>query len=202
MKHRTKILSGCMLAMTLTLVAGCGKSVVASTQTKDENIAENVQESESISGKLRTGLSVQTSISDSYDASQNADGNVQVDVTFVSVTVDENDVILSCAIDGLQVNVAVNDMGELMTDPDTVFESKNALGRDYGMHKASAIGKEWNEQAEAMAAYAVGKTVNELKNISVNEKGVPDEAELTASVTIYAGNFMSGIEAAVNQAKK
>ena len=33
------------------------------------------------------------------------------------------------------------------------FPSKNELGGGYGMGKASSIGKEWNEQAAALADY-------------------------------------------------
>lgn len=201
MKGKKRILIGWMLTMTTIFTVGCGKSVVASTQTKTEAIVENAQESAAASGSLRTGLSVQTSISGSSHATAEADGNVQVDVTLVSVTVDDFDVIQSCAIDGLQVNVSVNALGEVMTDLETIFESKNRLGEAYGMSKISSIGKEWNEQAAAMAEYAVGKTVSELKTMAVNEKGAPDEAELSSSVTIYVGGFIQGIEDAVNLAK-
>jgi hypothetical protein len=37
------------------------------------------------------------------------------------------------------------------------------LGDGYGMRSASKIGKEWNEQANAFAAYVIGKTVDEVK---------------------------------------
>jgi hypothetical protein len=68
------------------------------------------------------------------------------------------------------------------------------------MRKASSIQKEWNEQAAAFAAYAVGKTVDELKGIAVNEKGAATDADLAASVTLAVGDFVGGIEAAVNNA--
>lgn len=202
MKRKTRILSGCIVVMTAMLVTGCGKRVIASTQTSAETKEEMTQEMVTATGGLRTGLSVQTSISGSSSATADADGNVQVDVTLVSVTVDDLDVIQSCAIDGLQVNVSVNGEGQLTTNLETVFESKNALGKDYGMHQISSIGKEWNEQAAAMAEYAVGKTVSELKTMAVNESGAPDEADLTASVTIRVADFITGIEDAVNKAQK
>ena len=49
------------------------------------------------------------------------------------------------------------------------------------MGKSSSIGKEWNEQAAAMAEYAVGKTVEELKGVAVNADGQATDADLAAA---------------------
>ena len=68
------------------------------------------------------------------------------------------------------------------------------------MKKASKIGKEWNEQAAAFAAYCVGKTVDQVKGVAVNEKGVPTDADLAASVSLSVNNFVAGVEAAVKNA--
>ena len=79
--------------------------------------------------------------------------------------------------------------------------TKNELGTNYGMGKISPIGKEWNEQAAALANYAVGKTVDELKNGALNESGKAKDADLATSATIYLGGYVSGIEAAVANAQ-
>lgn len=200
MKLNKMILTGLAVGMTLTMFTGCGSSKVATTQTKTETTTETEEKVVTPKGRLRTGVSMNPSISGSSNASEDKDGVAQMDMTFVSVTIDDEEVIQSCAIDGLQVNVSFNTMGELTTDLSTVFQSKNALGKDYGMHQASSIGKEWNEQAKAMAEYAVGKTVEEIKGMAVTENGAPAEADLSSSVTIYVGNFISGIEDAVNHA--
>ena len=75
------------------------------------------------------------------------------------------------------------------------------LGDAYGMRKASSVGKEWNEQAAAVADFAKGKTVEELKGVAVNESGMAAETDLASSATIYIGGFISGIEEAVNQGR-
>ncbi|MBO5070948.1 MAG: hypothetical protein J6C37_11395, partial [Roseburia sp.] len=62
------------------------------------------------------------------------------------------------------------------------------------------IGKEWNEQAAAYAAYAVGKTLDEVNGTAVTE-GVPSDADLAASVTIHIGDFNTVLTKAVNSAK-
>ncbi len=69
------------------------------------------------------------------------------------------------------------------------IKSKKDLGPDYGMVKASVIGKEWFEQIEALENWMIGKTVAEITGLTVkevdeNHKAVPDVPELTSSVTI------------------
>ena len=62
------------------------------------------------------------------------------------------------------------------------------------MKKASGIGKEWSEQANAFAEYVIGKTVDEVKGIAVNEEGRATGAELTGSVTISIADAIETIE--------
>ena len=53
----------------------------------------------------------------------------------------------------------------------------------------------------ALCSYAVGKTVEQVKNGPLDETGkAPEGSELASSATIYLGGFVSGIEAAVNNA--
>ena len=124
-------------------------------------------------------------------AADGADGLVQADIMLTAVTVDEAGVILSCAIDSVQAKVPFDAAGQLTGDTAAPILSKNELGEDYGMKKASSIGKEWNEQAAAFAAYCVGKTIDEVSGIAVTEEGKAGDADLAASVTISIGGFQS-----------
>lgn len=142
-------------------------------------------------GAVKTGLSVSTSLSSSKSAADGEDGLVQADVMLVAVTVDENGVIQSCAIDAVQAKVPFDAAGQLTGDVTAPILSKNELGEDYGMIVASSIGKEWNEQAAAFAAYCVGKTIDEVSGIAVTEDGKAGDADLAASVTISIGGFQS-----------
>ena len=81
--------------------------------------------------------------------------------------------------------------GAVTTDLTGSVSSKNTLGADYGMGKASAIGKEWNEQAAAFAAYTVGKTADAVTGIAVSETGGAADADLAASCSISIGGFQS-----------
>lgn len=148
----------------------------------------------------KTGLAVNTSIAKSKPAGEE-DGLAQADSTVAAVLVGADGKILACKIDAAQTKINFSAEGKLLTDISSTFKSKQELGPDYGMASASSIGKEWNEQADAFAAYAVGKTVDELKGVAVNEEGVPTEADLTASVTIHVGDYIAAIEKAVANAK-
>jgi hypothetical protein len=170
--------------MAIALLAGCGGA-----QQPQEETPESVM----------TGLAVLNSVAKSADAAADADGLAQADSLIVAVTVDSEGVITDCVIDQAQSKANFNAAGELVTPLDATLKTKNELGTEYGMNKASAIGKEWNEQAEAFAQYVIGKTVAEVAGIAVSE-GYAADADLLASVTVHITDFMAGVEKAVANA--
>ena len=103
-------------------------------------------------------------------------------------------VITSCRIDAVQTKVSFDAAGQLLTDTAAPVLSKDQLGTDYGMGAISGIGREWNEQAAAFAAYVTGKTVEEVAGIAVDEGTKPTDADLAASVTIAIGGFQALLE--------
>ncbi len=202
-----KKLSLAALSLTLAagLLAGCAGSPTATpsaTPSTTPSVTPSVTPSATPSDTtaVKTGLSISASVADSKDASADKDGVAKSEMTLVAVTVDDNGVIDSCVIDIFESKISFDATGKLTTDPATQFPTKNELGDEYGMKKASPIGKEWNEQAAALAEYAVGKTVDELMGLPVNEKGAPTDADLVSSVTISVGGYLAGIQEAVNNA--
>lgn len=149
---------------------------------------------------LKTGLAVITSAGKSADAGEK-DGLAQADSTVAAVLVDKDGKIVDCKIDAAQTKINFSKEGKILTDVKSVFKSKIDMGEEYGMKKASSIGKEWSEQANAFAQYAIGKTVADLKGIAVNEEGAATDAELAASVTVSVGGFVNVIEKAVGNAQ-
>ena len=187
------------LAMTAGVLVGCtGKIVVIENPTENVETTENVEVADVTEGAVKTGLSVMASLS-GESATAEAAGKVTTDISLVAVTVDENGVIDACAIDAVQGKVAFDQEGQLTGEAGEIL-SKNELGDDYGMRVASPIGKEWNEQAAHIAAYAVGKTVEELKTNAIDEAGMVKDADLASGATVYMGSFIWAIEAAVNNA--
>jgi len=108
-------------------------------------------------------------------------------------------------IDNLQPTISFDSTGTITTDLTQAPQSKDALGAAYGMKSASSIGKEWNEQAAAFAQWCVGKTVDQVNGLSLKtaggESGVPDSPDLTSSVTISVGDFITAIGKAVANAQ-
>jgi hypothetical protein len=119
-------------------------------------------------------------------------GVAQVDAN-VAVVTKNGDVITSCIIDAVQSKAEFGADGVVATEAGNVA-SKNQLGENYGMKGFSGIGKEWNEQAAAFAAYVTGKTAEEVAGTALTETTAPAEADLASSVTISVGGFMALIE--------
>lgn len=148
----------------------------------------------------KLGLGVSTDVSKSTDAGEK-DGLAQAYSTYTVSTFDSTGKVTSSIIDASQSDVNFSKTGKITSDLKVEIKSKDELGNEYGMKKASSIGKEWNEQAEAFAKYCTGKTVDEIKGIAVNEEGVPSGDELKSSVTIHVGDFQKIIEKASTNTK-
>lgn len=142
------------------------------------------------------GLGVMTNVARSTDATAEEDGLAQGYSTYAVATKDADGIITSAIIDASQSNITFDTAGKLTVDLATVFETKNVLGDDYGMKVASSIQKEWYEQAAAFAAYATGKSIEDVKGVAVDAEGVPTDEELAASVTIHVGDFIAALEKA------
>lgn len=192
----------CALFMTglllLSLLAGCAGPIVVVEQP--ETVAHTALQ-QLPAGSLKTGLAIVPGISKSVSASAESNGKAEYDVTVVAVTVDEQGVIRSCVIDSVGATSEFTAAG-IPTVPGTVeVRSKNELGFDYGMvaYNASAIGKEWFEQAAALAEFAEGKTLEQVKaGIS---GGFASDVDLATAATIKLGDYVSGMEVAVANAK-
>lgn len=191
-----------MAALAVSMLAGCshGPEVAAESQTPPEDVTAAPETAPEAGGAVKTGLCVMVDLSGSTSAGAEI-GGAKSDITLVAVTVDENGVIDDCVIDMIGGSVQFDSSGKIITPLDTTFPSKNELGEDYGMKKASGIGKEWNEQAQALADYVTGKTLEEVKGIAMDETTLPTEADLAASVTLHIGGFIAGVESAVNSAQ-
>ena len=131
-----------------------------------------------------------TTASGSKSATAEAAGKTQVYATISAITLN-GETITSCYIDAVQASAAFDATGAVTSDLTAPVQTKNQLGDGYGMRKASAIQKEWFEQAAGFAAYITGKTVAEATGIAVNEGGYPTDADLMATTTMGIGDFLT-----------
>lgn len=186
-----------ILTMSLFAFVGCAQEQQEAEAPVTEEPKPEVPLAE---GGVSTGLAVVSSIEKSKDASER-DGLAQTDSVIVAVTVDKDGKIVQTIIDTAQTQIGFSKDGKILPDLNTVFISKQELKEEYGMGKASTIDKEWYEQANALSEYIVGKTVEEVKGIAVDESGVPTETDLVSSVTIKINPYKDAIEKAVSNAE-
>jgi hypothetical protein len=192
------------LLLATAMLTGCmGTPVVVNDCTcPTEGQTDPTEPTAAVSeGAVKTGLAVITTAADSTSATAEAAGAVKLDSTLVAVTVDDEGIITSCAIDSIPATVNVDATGAITSDLTAAVPTKNELGENYGMVAWGGAIAEWDAQVAALCSYAVGKTVDQLKNGAIDETGkAPEGSELASSATIYLGGFVSGIEAAVNNA--
>ena len=192
------------LLLATAMLTGCmGTPVVVNDCTcPSEGETTPTEPTAAVSeGAVKTGLAVITTAADSTSATAEAAGAVKLDSTLVAVTVDDEGIITSCIIDSIPATVNVDATGTITSDLTAAVPTKNELGENYGMVAWGGAIAEWDAQVAALCSYAVGKTVDQLKNGAIDETGkAPEGSELASSATIYLGGFVSGIEAAVNNA--
>ncbi len=215
MKKFTLLVTVLLMA---AMLAGCaGTPVVYYTNCTcpvDSHVAEEVPAATeaapvvteapapAVEGALKTGLAITAGISDSKSATAEENGEGKYDVTMVAVLVDDNGVIQDCIIDGIAASVKFDASGVITSDLTADPQTKNELGENYGMVAWGGAIAEWDEQAAALANFAVGKTVEELKNGAIDETGkAPAGSDLATQATIYLGGYVSAIEKAVANAQ-
>ena len=204
------------IAMVAALLTGCaGTTVVigectcpcvtedaapAATEAATEAATIPAQEeAPAAEGAVKTGLAVSTSIGDSVSATAEAAGEAKYDITIAAVTVDDNGVIQACAIDSVPASVKFDAAGQITSDLTAPIATKNELGENYGMVAWGGAVVEWDAQAAAVAAYCTGKTEEEIRGIGYDEQIPVEGVDATASVTIYFGNLVELILAALTK---
>jgi hypothetical protein len=171
----------CAMAVTLTSCSGSGGG-----------------------GDYKTGLGIVTHIDSSAAATVDAAGKGQVDSYIAVISLDASGKITKCSLDVAQTAVNFDATGAITSDLSAEIRSKQETQEDYGMRKASPIGKEWYEQADALEQYCIGKTVADvvgLRTKETEEGPVPDVPELAASVTIGVNGFLQAIDKAAANAQ-
>ena len=113
------------------------------------------------------------------------------EVELAAVTMD-GDKVTGCAVDTLPVSLPTE--GGVFTYVSGELKTKAQQKDAYGMKKASPIEREWYEQADAFATYAVNKTADDLDGISLGSDGKTDAvAGCTISITAMRQNLLRAI---------
>ena len=159
----------------------------------------------SASALAATGLGSVTSVSVTPATAEKA-GTTSVNTTMCAVTLDDAGKITAIKFDIVQPKGAFDAAGAA-ADFNAAPQTKKELKEGYGMVKASAIGKEWFEQAAALEAWCIGKTVDEVLAMKTFDRGdghhtmVPDEPDLKTGCTVTVGDFLKALEKAAADAQ-
>lgn len=181
------------LVASVTVKIDGYKEALAQAIANAQNLGANAED--------KLGLGVVTTIDKSKDATAETEGLAQAYSTYTATTFDADGKITSSILNASQANVNFDAEGKITSDLEAAPLTKNELGDEYGMRKASKIEKEWNEQAAAFAEYIVGKTVEEVKAFETDETGHNTEADIVSSVTFGINDFKLILEEALNTAK-
>ncbi|MBV1708386.1 MAG: hypothetical protein KMY54_00875 [Erysipelothrix sp.] len=125
-------------------------------------------------------------------------GRVRVNTTFATVVLDKDGKFVSVEIDVAQNDGTFDVAGAIVKAE--AAPTKKEKGDAYGMKGNSAIGKEWYEQAEALEAWMIGKTLAEVKALPLVDGYVKDGEDLKSSVTITVTDYLAAVEKAVANA--
>ena len=200
------------LVLVIAMLTGCaGTPVVyysdctcptgAHTETTPVETTAPVESTPVAEGAVKTGIAIIASAGESKSATAEENGEAKYDASVVAVTVDDNGVIQSCIIDSIGTSVTFDATGAITSDLTAEVPTKNELGDAYNMKLYGGAVAEWYEQAAALASYAVGKTVEELKAGAVDETGHAADADLATTATIYLGGYVAAVEKAVANAQ-
>lgn len=143
-------------------------------------------------GNVKIGLSIDAKNTNSVSASGETNGEIQYDVAMTAVAVDDEGVIRGCLIDNIAVSVPIDASGKILSNIIAEVPTEREILAGQTSNSAQS---EWNESADTLAEYAVGKTVEELKN------GTFESAKDAETGATMANLGVAHIKAAVQNAR-
>ena len=169
----------------LTAIILMSFGLCSCTSNEAGNASNNNSDSES--NKKAESYTLYLGVHQDHDATE---GKAKFASTFAAIICDEKGRIVDCVFDETENTVSLEGGA---ADTETDMRSKNEQGLEYSMKSASAIGKEWYEQANHFAQFLLGKTLEEDDDVDGGE------AELMAGCTININGFKDAIDEADDQ---
>lgn len=172
--------------------AGCTITVDAFVRAVEKAYNNAVASEATASATLKLAAYTQQSCA---DATEEKDGQNQLETTFVAAAVDAEGKVVAFASDCVQVKFTFDANGASTYDLSKAVVSKKEAGANYGMSQYGAdlngdgVVKEWNEQAAAFDAACIGKTVAEIGSL-MNADTYPVADLQTAGCTISVNGFV------------
>jgi len=172
--------------------AGCTIAIGEFVQAIEKAYNNAVASDVTAEHTLKLGVSTAQSCK---DAAEDANGQNQLDSTFLAVAVDAEGKVVAASSDSVQVKFTFDATGASTYDLTKAVSSKKELGTNYGMSaygsdlNGDGVVKEWNEQAAAFDAACVGKTTAEISSL-MGADSYPTADLQTAGCTIAIDGFV------------
>ena len=182
------------------LMTGCTISVTGFQQALDKAVKNAVE----VKDVASVGSAILTEVS-GKDATAEKSGEAKANSTYGVVALDKDGKVVFTQTDIAQNAVKFTTAGAL--DGEAMAVPTKAEKKDeYGMKKASSIGKEWFEQNQAFDEWTVGKTSNEISGMKVttNEAGktVTADKDLMTGCTMGVDSLQKVTVTAIAAASK
>ena len=194
--------------------AGFGADLIADQSVFDALVGQDIATAQIDvkAGATLTSNAINDALAQAAASGETEGGAKTYDVTGfgpfkVAIELDDAGKITAVSCDIAQNKIGFDAAGALTGELTGEHPTKKELGDAYGMKAATSIGKEWYEQAEALEAWCIGKTVEEVVTMPTYDKGdghhtqVPDDVDLKTGCTIDVGSFLDALQKAADNAK-
>lgn len=157
-----------------------------------------------VNGGTKVGLGHEISIAKSAGLTAEKAPVAQVDTVMMAAAFDKDGKVAGAILDTAQTKISFDNSGKVTSDKSAEVKTKVELGDEYGMKKASKLGKEWHEQAKALTTWMAGKSVSDITGMKTAQNGdkvVTDEAELKSTVSVGVADYLAALEEASKNAR-
>ncbi|MBQ1233111.1 MAG: hypothetical protein IIX86_06250 [Clostridia bacterium] len=164
--------------------AGCTIMINEFVSAIEKAFANLADSAATASTTLKLGINTDQS---TKDASEDVDGQNQVETTVVAAAVDAQGKVVVAASDCVQVKFTFNATGASTYDLTKAAQSKREQGANYGMVAYGGAAKEWFEQADAFNALCVGKTAAQISALCASDNYGTDEVKTAGCTILVSG---------------
>lgn len=140
-------------------------------------------------GALKTGLGTFTTVDRSFGATEDENGMGEANASVAAVLVDKQGIVICCKVDCTDTQVLFSKNGVIRSDASAAYLSLWEESSD------------WREQADTFASYCEGKTLEEIRKISVDEDGRFEEKTLAGLKDLNATGLVRAVTDAVENAE-
>ncbi len=166
--------------------AGCTITVSDFVYAVEKAVANAADSTATAADTLKIGVYTAQSTG---DATEDKAGSNQVEITAFAAAIDTNGKITAASSDCLQVKFTFDVTGVSTFDATKALSTKKELGDAYNMVAYGGAAQEWYAQAAAFDAVCVGKTVEEIGAL-VLEDGKGTDDVVAAGCTILVDGFV------------